>query len=104
MFKKYMLKSAVWHKPDIAFEWNPKTRSVRGKDANIVLDMALAAKQQGSIVSHPHPTSYETTDPLRNPAEMAAVLGQYWQLSDDLAATLPIYPDNDTKNTDGVLN
>lgn len=94
MFRNYALKSAVWHKPDIEFEWDPETRSVRGRDANMVIDVALVAKRQGDVVSHPYPTVYETRDPLRNPGEMAAVLGQYWQLTPDLSSELPVYEDD----------
>ena len=89
MFRKLALKSSVWHKPDIEFEWDPDARAVRGRDASIVLDLALDAVRAGEVVSHPFPTAYVTHNPLKNPSEMAAVLGQYWVLPADLVALLP---------------
>ncbi len=89
MYRKLTLKSSVWHQKDISFEWEPDSRSIRGDDADIVIKLALAAKQQGEVVSHPYPTVYEIKDPLANIAEMAVVLGQYWQLPKDLVDALP---------------
>lgn len=89
MFRKLKLKSSVWHKPDIEFEWDPDARAVRGRDASIVLDLALDAVKAGEVVSHPFPTAYVIQNPLKNPSEMAAVLGQYWALPADLVALLP---------------
>jgi hypothetical protein len=89
MFRKLALKSSVWHKPDIAFEWDPDARQVRGADAQLVLEHVLDAVKAGAVTSHPYPTTYPVTNPLSEPREMAAVLGQYWILPEWLAAALP---------------
>jgi hypothetical protein len=89
MFRKFNLKATVWHKQDLEFEWDPESRAVRGRDAQLVKEVVLDAVKEGSIVSHPYPTSYEIKNPLKNLSEMALVLGQFWKLPEELAKSLP---------------
>ncbi|MFA6971648.1 MAG: hypothetical protein WC208_09645 [Gallionella sp.] len=89
MFHKYTLKPAVWHQQPLVFEWDAATGEIRGPDADKVLGMIASAIKEGSMTGHPYPTSYEITDPLHRPAEMAVLLGQYWILPDDLASAYP---------------
>lgn len=95
MFRKLALKSAVWHEPDLEFEWDPEAGAVRGRDADKVLEMAQAALDHGEVTSHPHPTGYDITDPIRKPRELAAILGRFWILPEDLAALLQPEPEPD---------
>jgi hypothetical protein len=95
MYRKLQLKSSVWHKQDLEFEWDPAARSVRGRDAQLVLEAVADAVKAGEVVSHPIPTTYQITNPLQHAREMAAVLGQYWQLPQDLADELALEADED---------
>ncbi|MBZ0104657.1 MAG: hypothetical protein K8H84_03410 [Sulfuricella denitrificans] len=89
MFRKYILKPAVWHRNPLEFEWDPESGEVRGADAGQVIAMAASAVKEGSVTGHPYPTSYDITDPLHNISEMAVLLGQDWMLSEDLASAYP---------------
>lgn len=95
MFRSYTLQPAVWHQQPLEFEWDSASGSVRGRDADRVREMASSAITAGHIVGHPYPTSYPITDPLRNLSDMAALLGNDWQLSDDLADAYPHIDDDD---------
>jgi|GEM_PF-1619482 len=95
MYRKLALKSSVWHKPDIEFEWDPDARQVRGRDAQLVLELLLDAVKAGEIVSHPWPTTYKIEQPLANAAEMFAVLGQCWVLTVEQTALLHVPPDEE---------
>lgn len=89
MYRKYTLAPSVWHESALEFEWDPDTGGVRGKDAGRVLTVAQRAKDEGEVQGHPYPTTYQITNPLRDPSEMAVVLGQYWKLPADLALAYP---------------
>lgn len=89
MFRNYKLLPSVWHETELDFEWNPETGEVRGRDAGRVTVLARQAADEGSVVGHPYPTSYEIKDPLHRPNEMAVVLGQFWKLPVDLALAYP---------------
>ena len=95
MFQSYYLQPIAKQGNPISFEWNPKTGGVRGPSAALIIEMAKKARRAGEIVGHPHPTSYAMTDPLRQPSELAVVLGNHWQLPPDLAAA---YPDAEAEN------
>lgn len=95
MYRKLALKSSVWHQPDISFEWDPEARKVQGQDSQRVLELILDAVKAGEVTSHPYPTTYRISNPLGEPAEMAAVLGQYWVLPEWLVAALPQFHEED---------
>lgn len=101
MFRSYNLQPATAHDQPLEFEWNAETGELRGKSADIVAGMCRQAIREGWITGHPYPTDYEITDPLRRPAEMAVVLGQYWSLNEHLRNAHPIAIDN--KQTDEML-
>lgn len=89
MFHNYTLKSAVWHEAPLSFEWDSGTGEVRGTDAERVKRLVAMAVSDGGVESHPFPTRYDIEDPLHRPAEMAAILGMFWELPADLAKHLP---------------
>jgi len=72
----------------LEFSWDAVAGRLSGRDAMTVQALVDAAKAEGEVTSHPMPTSYAITDPLRKPTQMAAILGQYWRLPADLAYLL----------------
>jgi hypothetical protein len=92
MFRKYRLKPQTVHDTELEFEWDSDSGVVRGRDAARVAELVADANRVGTIVGHPYPTVFEVSDPLRNPDELALVLGQYWQLPEDLARNYPKAP------------
>lgn len=92
MFRKVYLKPLTTHETDIEFEWDPETGAVRGRDADRVRDLAAEAKARGEATGDPYPTVYAIEDPLRNDAELAVVLGRYWQLDEALTGKYPTAP------------
>jgi len=89
MSRSYTLQPATAHDQPLEFEWNQETGELRGKSTDVVAGMCRQAIREGWITGHPYPTDYEITDPLRHPAEMAVVLGQYWRLEEVLQAAYP---------------
>lgn len=49
---------------------------VTGRDADLVRDMASTAQAAGAVDIEPHPNSYPITEPLRDPAQLAACLAR----------------------------
>lgn len=72
----------------IVFEWDDETGELTGPAADRVRELAALAVGDGYVIGEPYPTSYAVSDPLRNPADLAAVLSQLWVLDDFLAAFL----------------
>lgn len=95
MYREYKLKPAVWHEKPLEFAWDQDSGELRGRDAARVLDLVAVAVKDGGVVTHPYPTTYAIRDPLHSPTEMAAVLGQFWLLTDDLMAALPGHDEDD---------
>lgn len=89
MFRSYTLQPATAHDAPLVFEWNPETGELRGPGADLVADLCRRAVQDGYVQGYPYPTSFDVANPLRNAAEMAVVLGQYWRLDGELLAAYP---------------
>lgn len=70
---------------DIDFE----TGIVGGRDAARIVKLCEAAIEDGYVVGHPYPTSYDITNPFINIQELAVVLGQHWQLDGKLIDAYP---------------
>lgn len=68
----------------LSFEWDPVTGTISGRDADWVMMAVEDALRDGSVTSHPWPTSYPVHDPLHHLAEMAAVLSQFCLLDSQL--------------------
>lgn len=71
------------------FEWNPQTGELAGRDADRVRALAREAVAIGFTQLHPAPATYTITDPLRDPVQLAALLGWLWRLPDDLQRLYP---------------
>lgn len=95
MFRNYVLAPAVWHAQPIEFDWDIDRGELRGRDAQHLNELIAKIVAHGEFVSHPYPTSYKITNPLRRLDEMAVILGWYWKLSDDLAAAYPKTEEDD---------
>ena len=89
MFRSYQLQPITAHNTPISFEWDAQSGRLRGNDADLVAKLAQDAKASGEIIGHPYPTSFQMTDPLHLPSELAVVLGNYWKLPPDLADAYP---------------
>jgi hypothetical protein len=70
---------------DVDFE----TGDVGGRDLARVVGLCEAAMEDGFVVGHPYPTSYDITNPFINIQELAVVLGQYWRLDGKLIDAYP---------------
>ena len=83
------LQPTVWHKGPLSFNWDSDAGTVSGTDAETVQTMAKQAVAAGSVAIHPHPARYPIADPLTKPDEMAALLGNFWKLPEELAVHYP---------------
>lgn len=89
MFRSYRLKPQTEHEVELVFEWDPESGELRGPGADVVRNMCERALQIGHVNGHPYPTPFSIEDPLRRPAEMAVLLGQFWQLDAELQQEYP---------------
>jgi hypothetical protein len=89
MFRRYILQPVKVHDEVLDFEWDPDSGELAGRDAEIVRNMCRHALRAGYIHGHPYPTAFDITNPLHMSAEMAVVLGQFWQLDGDLGEAYP---------------
>lgn len=94
MFREIKLQPIVPHDGVIEFAWDPEAGAFSGPDADRVQSLVNDASARGTVTGHPYPTVYGITDPARIASDLAVVLGQYWKLSDELAAAYP-EPDAD---------
>jgi len=97
MLQSFKLKPGVWHEPTLSFEWDSETGELLGEDEVLVLSLVNNAVAEGCVAIHPLPSSYNITDPLRNPDQMAAVLGLNWSLPEELKA---VYPKVETESSE----
>ncbi len=79
---------------DLVFEWDAEAGLFRGRDALAVEQLIAEAVRDGIVLGHPYPTIFNITDPARNPADLAVVLGQHWKLPKELARVYPRVPDD----------
>lgn len=101
MYRKFTLQPQTPHDVELAFEWDTESGDLRGAGAEIVRNMCARALQIGHVNGHPYPTPFDIADPLHRPAEMAVLLGQFWQLDDELQQAYPkAEPDAPSGDTD----
>ena len=93
MLHKSILQPLDRRDDAIYFEWDPNAGLLRGNDADRLHEMINNAIASGSVLGHPMPTSYDIQDPLHRVSEMAVLLGQRWQLPEDLAGAYPVPED-----------
>ncbi|WP_434147951.1 hypothetical protein ACR2R6_02250 [Methylocaldum gracile subsp. desertum] len=89
----FKLASNVWHKGPLSFAWDDETGELSGPDAAAVEALARQAVQDGAVPLHPEPGRYPIRNPLQNPAELAALLGYWWQLPPELLQHYPTLED-----------
>lgn len=80
--------------PEGTIVWDDEAGEIHGDDAfaeHVRRRIALA-EQAGSTPAHPVPRNITIIDPLRDAAEMAAILGWYYVLPDWLMAKYPAMP------------
>lgn len=86
MKKHYECQPLVWHEKPLVFDWDADTGEIDGPDAARIKDMAT----WGEIEAHPLPWSWTfSKSPLKNKTDMAAIIGRWWSLPDDLASFYP---------------
>ncbi len=73
----------------LEFDVDFETGDVGGRDAVRVVSLCEAAMEDGYVVGHPYPTSYDITNPFINIQELAVVLGQHWKLDGKLIDAYP---------------
>lgn len=75
----------------LVFSWNPDTGEVSGPGAEEVRGISRC----GGVSAHPLPWAWEFgPDPLRSYTDMAAIVGSYWRLPDELADHYPQLEDD----------
>lgn len=81
-------RPATIHDQTLVFTWDSDTGEVSGPDADWVRDRArqLAGKVVGL---HPLPMAYTLTNPLRDPEQMAVMIGEYHVLPVELQEFYP---------------
>ncbi len=84
--------------PGLVLWWNPQARALEGEGKEAILQLALAAKEKGSLQSG-NGTHVEITDPLHQPSELAAVLAQYYWVIPQ-----PVSAPGDSHETPSLLN
>lgn len=88
MYRDLKLPAAAPHVGPLDFSWDQDAGKLAGRDRQKVQQLVDATVKEGSVTSHPLPTTYAITDPLHDPAQMAAILAQYWLIPADMAAYL----------------
>lgn len=92
MIKRYRLVPSVWHEKPLFFTLDTETGELGGIGAERVQVLVNDAMEVGQVIINPIPSMYPIDDPLKNPDQLAAILGRFWQLSEDLRA---VYPGSD---------
>lgn len=77
---------------ELSFRWDSDTGALSGRDAGLVAVLVEAALEDAGVAGHPAPWWIPVSDPLHEPAEMAAVIGESHLLPEPLAAYYPEPP------------
>ncbi|MFM7011630.1 MAG: hypothetical protein ACKO0Z_20260 [Betaproteobacteria bacterium] len=102
MFRDYRL-APLPGEQEIEFSIDFDTGEVRGRDSQRVRGLCRLARLDGYASVHPHPQSIVVTDPLHNITELAAILGDQWQLDGDLKAAYPQLDGGDPEDPPGTI-
>jgi hypothetical protein len=77
--------------PALSFEWDDETGAISGRDATLVGEIVASAERFRFVAIEPHPSSHRlSAAPLRSAADLAAILGQWYELPDWLEAVRPV--------------
>lgn len=86
MKKHYECQPSVWHEKPLIFDWDDETGDVTGPGAELILKISTF----DAVLAGPYPMEWKlSNNPLSNKTDMAAIIGLYWRVPDDL---LPFYP------------
>lgn len=100
MKKHYECAPNVWHKKTLIFDWDEETGEVTGPNAAEILDVA----SWGEIWAHPYPCTWKlSAEPTKSKTDMAAIIGYWHKLPDDLKDYYPKIWDGDGPDEDGVI-
>ena len=83
--------------------WDAEAGEIRGSDefSEYIRRRIALAEQYGSTPAHPSPRNITIIDPLRDVAEMAAILGWSYVLPDWLMEKYPKAPSEEPFDDDG---
>lgn len=84
-------------------DWNPDSGTLCGPLAQRLADRIEGARAAGFAVTHPYPGAVPVSDPLHSRREMAAVIGEVWQVPAELAGDYPHTPDPDDAGLPGIV-
>ena len=77
--------------PGLVFDWDQESGTVTGPDAGYILDVAAS----GHALCHPWAWVHTlSAEPTKSRADMAAIVGLYWELPDDLIQHYPQLADD----------
>jgi hypothetical protein len=89
MRHEFNLQPITRNSKPLVFGWDSSTGELWGPDAATVTRLVDFAIADGSVGVEPFPASMDIKDPLRNEAEMAAILGSRWILPDSISRFYP---------------
>jgi hypothetical protein len=86
--------------PPLSFEFDDETGALAGRDAKIVGDFIANAERQRFVPIEPHPQGYRIGPAPHSAADLAAILGQWYDLPEWLDA---IRPRGESDDETGVI-
>jgi hypothetical protein len=75
--------------PVLSFEWDDETGALAGHDAKIVGDFIECAERARFVPIDPPPQGYRIGPAPHSATDLAAILGQWYELPDWLEAVRP---------------
>jgi hypothetical protein len=85
----------------LSFSWDDETGALAGRDAKIVGDFIANAERQRFVPIEPHPQGYRIGQAPYSATDLAAILGQWYELPPILEAARPI-GENDGDDTPAI--
>jgi len=81
--------TACRYAPALSFTFDDETRALAGRDAKLIGDFIANAERQRFVPIEPHPQGYRIGAAPHSAADLAAILGQWYELPDWLEAVRP---------------
>jgi hypothetical protein len=86
MKKHYVCKPRDQRDEPLVFDWDSETGEISGPSADHILQFSKG----GSIPIHPHPQGWDLSpEPLKSKTDMAAIIGIWHKLPEDLIEHYP---------------
>lgn len=87
--------------PPLVFDWDESSGTVSGPSADYIRRIA----SDRFVSAHPYPSSHEfSAEPLKSRVDMAAIIGEYHRLPEELAGAYPTHEAEDLPgDADGTL-